>query len=98
MANWYSQVAGGGSGRRWDFVDESLTGVGSMRITELVDQSAAVALEHAAKLQDHLRSASQGDETELRRCRAELHTLVGDIVSLRNAAELLKRENLSDVA
>ena len=60
-----------------------------MGIIELVDQSAATALDHAATLQDHLRSAGTG--ASMAECRAEMHRLVGDIVSLRNAAELLKR-------
>ena len=61
-----------------------------MGVIELVDRSAATALEHAAELQGHLKTAYDADA--LRGCSAELHRLVGDIVSLRNAAELLKRE------
>ncbi|MBB3040942.1 hypothetical protein KM427_08090 [Nocardioides sp. LMS-CY] len=60
-----------------------------MGIIDLVDQSAATALEHAAELQDHLKTAGSG--ATMAECRAEMHRLVGDIVSLRNAAELLKR-------
>jgi hypothetical protein len=59
-------------------------------VIELVEASAAAALEHASELQGHLHTASDGDS--IRECRAELHRLVGDIVSLRNAAELLRRE------
>lgn len=61
-----------------------------MEIIQLVDQSATTALAHAAELQVHL--ASVGPAPALVQCRAEMHRLVGDIVSLRNAAELLKRE------
>lgn len=57
---------------------------------ELVDASAARALEHATSLQGHLNVADGSDS--LRECRDEMHRLVADIVSLRNAAELLKRE------
>jgi hypothetical protein len=63
-----------------------------MGVIELVDRSAATALEHAAELQGHLKTADDADA--LRGCSAEMHRLVGDIVSLRNAAELLKREAL----
>lgn len=66
-----------------------------MEIIELVDASAAVALAHAADLQDRLRTTRRPGGPELREYRAELHRLVGDIVSLRNAAELLKRELLA---
>ena len=65
-----------------------------MDVVELVDQSAASALQHASALQDHLRSAD--GSPIMRECRAEMHRLVGDIVSLRNAAELLKRQTLLD--
>ncbi|MFC7493395.1 MULTISPECIES: hypothetical protein [unclassified Nocardioides] len=60
-----------------------------MGIIELIDQSAATALEHAAELQDRLRDLGSEAGTE---CHAEMHVLVGDIVSLRNAAKLLIRE------
>jgi hypothetical protein len=63
-----------------------------MDVVELVDQSAATALQHASALQDHLRSVDRPDNPLMRECRAEMHRLVGDIVSLRNAAELLKRQ------
>ena len=62
-------------------------------IAELVDASAAAALEHASQLQKHLTAAS-GTEG-LRECSAEMHRLVGDIVTMRNAAELLKRKALA---
>jgi len=61
-----------------------------MKVIDLVDASAAAALEHASQLQDHLRVA--GGTVALRECSAELHRLVGDIVAMRNAAELLKRK------
>ncbi|WP_028645558.1 hypothetical protein [Nocardioides sp. URHA0020] len=61
-----------------------------MGIIELVDASAATALEHASQLQGHLQTAHDGDT--IRECRGELHRLVADIISLRNAAELMKRE------
>lgn len=63
-----------------------------MGIVELVERSAEVALEHAAELQDHLRAAEVTGADVVRECRAEMHQLVGDIVSLRNAAELMRRE------
>jgi hypothetical protein len=62
-----------------------------MGVVELVERSAATALLHAAQLQDHLRTAGPGDPA-VGVCRDEVHRLVGDIVSLRNAAELLMRE------
>lgn len=63
-----------------------------MGIVELVERSAEVALEHAVELQDHLRSADETGAALMRECQAEMHQLVGDIVSLRNAAELMRRE------
>jgi hypothetical protein len=63
-----------------------------MSVIELVDQSAATALEHASALEAHLRSAGDAGDPALLECREEMHQLVADIVSLRNAAELLKRE------
>jgi hypothetical protein len=63
-----------------------------MGVVELVDLSAAAALEHASALQDRLRSVDDQDGSAIRECQVDLHQLVGDIVSLRNAAELLKRE------
>ena len=64
-----------------------------MDVVELVDRSAALALQHAGVLQDHLRSSGRSSDPMIRECRDEMHRLVGDIVSLRNAAELLKRES-----
>jgi hypothetical protein len=64
-----------------------------MDVMELVDQSAASALEHASVLQHRLRAADRSSNPAIRECREEMHRLVGDIVSLRNAAELLKRES-----
>jgi hypothetical protein len=61
-----------------------------MSITDLVDDAAAAALDHAAALQRRLRAVAAEDD--LHQCDADLHRLIGDIVSLRNAAELLKRE------
>ena len=63
-----------------------------MDVVELVDLSAASALEHAFVLQHHLRDADRTANPAIDECRAEVHRLVGDIVSLRNAAELLKRQ------
>lgn len=63
-----------------------------MGVIELVDQSAATALTRASQLQEHLRAADVDDDPSIGECRAEVHRLVADIVSLRNAAELLKRE------
>ncbi|MFC7493253.1 MULTISPECIES: hypothetical protein [unclassified Nocardioides] len=62
-----------------------------MGISELVDASAATALTHALELQQHLRGANSSDPA-VTECRDEVHRLVADIVSLRNATELLKRE------
>lgn len=62
-----------------------------MNITGLIDDAAAAALEHAALLQRRLRSSGPTQHAALRECDAALHRLIGDIVSLRNAAELLKR-------
>lgn len=62
-----------------------------MGITELVDDAAAAALEHAALLQRRLRAVDAAGQPALRECDQDLHRLIGDIVSLRNAAELLKR-------
>jgi hypothetical protein len=66
--------------------------VGDMGVIELVDQSAATALQHASALEAHLRSAGDAADPAMLECREEMHQLVADIVSLRNAAELLKRE------
>ncbi len=66
-----------------------------MGIADLVDRSAAAALEHATELQRHLRDSGSG--LELSGCCEEIHRLIGDIVSMRNAAELLKR-TLGDAA
>jgi len=60
-------------------------------ITELVDESAAEALAHATALQHRLTMMNARERPELRGLDREMHRLVGDIVSLRNAAELLKR-------
>ena len=61
-----------------------------MEVIELVDGAAAAALEHASALQHRLRAVA-ADRPALDGCAAEMHRLIGDIVSLRNAAELLKR-------
>ena len=67
-------------------------------VVDLVEETAAAAIAHAMELQERLRRAERsrkaGGATDpvLGACRAEAHRLVGDIVSLRNAAELLKRE------
>jgi hypothetical protein len=60
-------------------------------ISELVAESASVALEHATALQRHLQEAGAKGDSALRECDDEVHRLIGDIVSLRNAAELLRR-------
>jgi hypothetical protein len=59
-------------------------------VIELVEASAVAALEHATQLQEHLKRAQ--DAQGLRDIDAQMHRLVADIVSLRNAAELLRRE------
>jgi soluble cytochrome b562 len=58
---------------------------------ELIDESAAAAIERAAALHDSLRSVDGMSAEDLQKWREGMHELVGDIVSLRNAAELLKR-------
>lgn len=58
----------------------------------LVDESALTALQHASALREHLEAVDGAQDPALRACQAEMHQLVGDIVSLRNAAELLKRQ------
>jgi hypothetical protein len=60
-----------------------------MDVIDLVEQSAALALERASALQVRLRTASGAGTTV---CEHEMHQLVTDIVSMRNAAELLKRQ------
>ncbi|MDF1604977.1 hypothetical protein [Nocardioides sp. YIM 152315] len=62
-----------------------------MGISELVDASADTALTHVLELQQHLKGANSADPAVCE-CRDEVHRLVGDIVSLRNATELLKRQ------
>jgi hypothetical protein len=62
-----------------------------MNIVELVDESAATALVRAATLQERLKAVQEVRSPELTECDAEVHRLITDIVSLRNAAELLKR-------
>ena len=58
---------------------------------ELVDRSAAAALQHAAALRTTLEGAARADP-RLEDCHEQLHQLMADIVSLRNAAEVLKRQ------
>ena len=65
-----------------------------MNLEELLDQSAITALGRAAAIQHLLREAERPCDAAVRECQHEMHQLVGDIVSLRNAAELLKREFL----
>jgi hypothetical protein len=62
-----------------------------MEVTELVDASAATALTHVLELQLHLKVANSADPA-VSECRDEVHRLIGDIVSLRNATELLMRQ------
>ena len=61
-----------------------------MRVTELLDRSATAALERAASIQIQLR---ESEPAQLGDFRDQMHMLVADIVSLRNAAELLKRQS-----
>lgn len=65
-----------------------------LTIIELVERSAELALERASVLREHLGPA--GAEVGLTEARADLHQLIGDIVSMRNAAELMKQEFLAD--
>ena len=66
------------------------------QVIHLVEESATVALEHASVLHAHLEAVDASNDSALRECQAEMHELVGDIVSLRNAAELLKRSLQDD--
>ena len=66
-----------------------------MELIDLVDRSAAIALEHASRLSQRLQAMDDLDPA-VAACRADMHLLVSDIVSLRNAAELLKRELPAD--
>jgi hypothetical protein len=64
-------------------------------VSELVEQSASVALEHALELQRRLETAvaaSESDDPSIALCGAELRRLVADIASLRNATTLLQRQ------
>src|SRR5688572_992463 len=54
----------------------------AVNITGLIDDAAAAALEHAALLQRRLRSSGPTQRAALRECDADLHRLIGDIVSL----------------
>ena len=58
---------------------------------ELIDESAAVAIERASALHGKLQAIEGMSAEALQEWRDGMHQLVGDIVSLRNAAELLKR-------
>lgn len=60
-----------------------------MTVSELVDQSAQVALVHAAHLQQMMREAEAAGDASMAECCAEMRHLVGDIATLRNAALLL---------
>jgi hypothetical protein len=76
-----------------------------MDVAELFDRSPTVVLDRAAMLQERLRAADDAHrervggvdaieqviQGRLRQCRGELHQLVGDIVSIRNDADLLRR-------
>jgi hypothetical protein len=55
-------------------------------IFRLFDESASAALVRATQIERDLRSESTDG------CGDEMHALVADIVSLRNAAELLRRQ------
>ena len=94
MQVWALTVLGSGVVPDRDI--EALLGGHGVRVIELVEASAATALEHASELHGHLREAA-AETDALRDCRAEMHRLVGDIVSLRNAAELLRREAMGEV-
>ena len=64
-----------------------------MGVIELIDQTAATALAHAHELQERLRLVGDGDDPAIHACKEEAHQLLNDIVSLRNAAELLRRQD-----
>ncbi len=62
-----------------------------MTVTELVERSACVALEHALELQRLVAvAAAESDDASIAVCGAELRRLVVDIASLRNATTLLQ--------
>jgi hypothetical protein len=61
-------------------------------VVELVDQSAATALARAYELRARLNALEDTALPGLDLARDQMHRLVVDIASLRNAAELLKRE------
>jgi len=65
-----------------------------VNIEELIDESAATALAHAATLQEHLRHSALNsalNSAQLDLCATEMRVLICDIEALRNATELLKR-------
>ncbi len=62
-----------------------------MGVIELIDETATTALAHATELQARLRLVAEIDSPALDACKEEAHQLLNDIISLRNAAELLMR-------
>lgn len=56
----------------------------------LVNLSAENALTHASKLRDLLRELRDSPDPELRACCQEMHDLIADLATVRNAAVLLK--------
>jgi hypothetical protein len=62
-----------------------------MGVIELIDETATTALAHATELQARLRSVGDADDPSVCACKEEAHHLLNDIISLRNAAELLMR-------
>jgi hypothetical protein len=58
-------------------------------VLALVEESAQVALLHAAAIQQRLREAEDAGDASMAACCAEMSQLVGDIATLRNAAKLL---------
>lgn len=61
-------------------------------VVDLVDQTAALALAHAGELRLHLNAIPDSSGPAIAAARSQVHQLLVDIASLRNAAELLKRE------
>ena len=63
--------------------------------SDLFDETVSLAMAHVLELREHLGAASDLATPELDErldgCRQDVHQLLVDIVSMRNAAELLRR-------
>ena len=64
---------------------------------DLFDETVSLAMAHVLALRDHLGAAADQASPELGAClddcREDVHRLLVDIVSVRNAAELLRRSH-----